>query len=91
MGLAVESKAAQIELSGSKSCDGWKWMAISLYDFGNTLAYYKWKEIQAVVGNVDQGLVMLPTVGLLGLLLKYFGLRLKQLDGENSKVPGDLV
>ena len=42
--------------------------------------------------KVDQGAVKSPTtVGLLGLLLKCFGLCPKQPDGENSEVPGDLV
>ena len=105
VGPAVESKAAKIELSGSESCDGWKWLTISLYASGNPHAYCKWKEIQAVVGfpeklpvkmpnylNVDQGGVKSPTtVSLLGLLLKCFGLFPKQPDGENSEVPGDLV
>ena len=105
MGPAVESKEAQTELSGSESCDGWKWLTINLCDSGSAHGHYKWKEIQAVVGfpeklpvkmpnylNVDQGAVKLPTtVCLLGLLLKCFGLCPKQPDGENSELCGDLV
>ena len=105
VGPAVESKAAQAELSGSESRDGWKWPTISLYDSRSTHAYYKWKEVQAVVGfpekipvkmpnylNVDQGAVKSPTtVGLLCLLLKCFGLCPKQPNGENSEVLGDVV
>ena len=105
VGPAVESKAAQTELSGYESSDGWKWLTISLYDSGSAHDYYKWKEIQAVVGfpeklpmkmpnylNLDHGLVKSPTtVGLLGLLLKCFGFCLKQPDGETSEVLGDLV
>ena len=78
---------------------------MTLYDSGTTHAYYKWKEILAVVGfseklhaktpnylNVDHGALKSPmTVGLLGLLLKCFGLCPKQPDGENSEVPSDLV
>ena len=30
VGFAVESKAPQTEPSGSESCDGWKWLTISL-------------------------------------------------------------
>ena len=42
--------------------------------------------------NVDQRVVKSPTTdGLLGLLLKCFGLYPKECDGEKSKVPGDLV
>ena len=38
---AVESKAAQTEVSGCESCDCWKWLTITLYDFGSKHAYYR--------------------------------------------------
>ena len=42
--------------------------------------------------NLQQGDVKSPpTVGLLGLLLKCFGLCPKQPSGDSSEVPGDLV
>ena len=77
----------------------------SAFDSGSTHAYYKLKYVQAVVGfpekisvdmpndlNVDQGAVKSATmVGLLGLLLKCFGLCPKQPEGENSEVHGDLI
>ena len=105
VGPAVESKAAEIELSGSESCAGWKWLTIGVYDSSNMHAYYKWKEVQAGVGfpekipgkmpnyvNVDHGAVKPPTtVGLFGLLVKCFGLCPKQPDGENAKVPCDML
>ena len=44
MGRAVEGKAAQTVVSRSQSCDGWQWLTISVYDFGSTQDYYKWKK-----------------------------------------------